>query len=98
MAAPFVSADKYFFNDTAPALHMAYTEAYNDIINHTIASGQNAGWIWDIILSHRREVGHVYSRKFLSDDEAESNLHASLGTDADHISPRKITFKSGHRQ
>ena len=54
--------------------------------------------MWDIGLTHRRAVGHIYSSKFLSDDGAEVNSHAYLGPDANHISTRKIAFKSGHRQ
>ncbi|MBL4672017.1 MAG: tryptophan 7-halogenase, partial [Arenicella sp.] len=97
MDLPFISAEKYLFNDSALALHMPYADDNNDIASHTIATGQNAGWIWDIGLTHRCGVGHVYSSEFLGDDEAEANLHAHLGPAADDISPRKIKFKSGHR-
>ena len=97
MGVPFVSAEKVLFNDTALALHMPYAKEKNEIASHTIATGQNAGWIWDIGLSHRRGVGHVYSSQFLSDDEAHANLHKYLGPEADDLSARKISFKSGHR-
>ncbi len=98
LGVPFVSADQYLFNDSALALHMPYTEEKDDIASHTIATGQNAGWLWDIGLTHRRGVGHVYSSEYLSDDEAANNLKTYLGPEANDIEPRKISFKSGHRQ
>ena len=94
---PFISTDAVLFNDTALALQVPYKNEDSPIATHTIATAQNAGWIWDIGLTHRRGVGHVYSSKFISDDEAENNLRNYLGTDADGLTPRKISFKSGHR-
>jgi len=98
MDVPFVSAKQYLFNDSALALHVPYLEDEDQIASHTIATGQNAGWIWDIGLTHRRGVGHVYSSEFLSDDEAEVNLRSYLGKRADELSPRKICFDSGYRK
>ncbi|MDO6559289.1 tryptophan halogenase family protein [Paraglaciecola chathamensis] len=97
LEVPFISADKVLFNDSALALHMPYESGTSPIASHTIATGQNAGWIWDIGLTHRRGVGHVYSSQYLSDDEAEANLRRYLGPTSDDISVRKIGFKSGHR-
>ena len=97
MEVPFISAEKYLFNDSALALHMPYADDEDPIASHTIATGQNAGWIWDIGLTHRRGVGHVYASEFLSDDEADANLHHYLGPRADDLTARKISFKSGHR-
>jgi hypothetical protein len=79
-------------------MHVPYEHADSPIASHTIATGQNAGWIWDIGLTHRRGVGHVYSSKYLSDDEAEANLRKYLGKDGEGITPRKISYQSGHRE
>jgi len=95
---PFVSVDDVLFNDTALAMHVPYEDIDSPIACHTIATAQNAGWIWDIGLTHRRGVGHVYSSDYLSDDEAEANLRKYLGVAAEGISARKINFKSGHRK
>lgn len=95
---PFVSADKYLFNDSALAAHIPYTEQHDALASHTIATGQNAGWIWDIGLTHRRGVGHVYSSDFLSDDEAHANLASYLGTSSSDLNARKIGFSSGYRE
>lgn len=98
MGIPFISADQYLFNDTALAAHVPYAKGHDPVATHTIATGQNAGWIWDIGLTHRRGVGHVYSSQYLSDDEAETNLRNYLGPIATDVSTRKIGFNSGHRE
>jgi tryptophan halogenase len=98
LKVPFVKKDDVLFNDTALAMHIPYENESSPIACHTIATAQNAGWIWDIGLTHRRGVGHVYSSAYLSDEEAESNLRAYLGDIAKDIPVRKIKFESGHRQ
>lgn len=94
---PFLSADEYLFNDSALAVHVPYPTDDAPIACHTVATAQNAGWIWDIGLTHRRGVGHVYASEFLSDDEAAANLRAYIGPAAKDLEFRKIGFRSGHR-
>lgn len=94
---PFVPVDEVLFNDTALAMQIPYAQDNSPVACHTIATAQNAGWIWDIGLTHRRGVGHVYSSDYLSDDEAEANLRHYLGDAATGINARKISFASGHR-
>jgi len=76
---PFISTDDILFNDTALAMHVPYENDDDPVACHTIATGQNAGWTWDIGLTARRGVGHVYSSQYLSDDEAAENLRQYLG-------------------
>ncbi|MEI8641168.1 tryptophan 7-halogenase [Pseudoalteromonas sp. Hal099] len=61
---PFKKMDHVLFNDSALAMQVPYDEGDESLASHTIATAQNAGWIWDIGLTHRRGVGHVYSSKF----------------------------------
>ena len=98
LKVPFIPQDDVLFNDSALAMQVPYEDENSPIACHTIATAQNAGWIWDIGLTHRRGVGHVYSSQYLSDDEAESNLRQYLGDDAKDIPARKISFESGHRK
>ncbi len=95
---PFVSRDDVLFNNAALAMQVPYESPASGLASHTVATGQNAGWIWDIGLTHRRGIGHVYSTDFISDDEAESNLRQYIGPQADDLPARKIPFSSGHRQ
>lgn len=102
LGVPFKKVDDVLFNDSALAMHVPYENDDDAIACHTIATAQNAGWIWDIGLTNRRGVGHVYASNFLSDDEAETNLRRyvekSIGRSAKDLSARKITFQSGHRE
>ncbi len=97
MGVEFLAKDDVLFNDSALALHVPYGSEDHPLATHTIATGQNAGWIWDIGLPSRRGVGHVYSSKYLSDDEAANNLAKYVGVQPGELEPRKIGFNSGHR-
>jgi tryptophan halogenase len=97
LGVPFESVDHLLFNDSALAMQVPYDHPDAPIPCHTIATAQNAGWIWDIGLTHRRGVGHVYAAKFLSDDEAEFNLRRYIGKAAEGVAARKISFATGHR-
>ena len=97
MGVAFRNMDHVLFNDSALAMQVPYQQDDDPLACHTIATAQNAGWIWDIGLTHRRGVGHVYSSQYLSDDEAEANLRSYLGDAGKDIEPRKIGFSSGYR-
>ena len=98
LKVPFKKVDKFLFNNTALAMQVPYQNEETPLASHTIATAQNAGWIWDIGLTNRRGVGHVYSSDFLSDDEAEANLRKYVGPASDDLSVRKISYESGHRE
>lgn len=98
LKVPFLPKNDVLFNNSALAMQIPYDDVNSPIACHTIATAQNAGWIWDIGLTHRRGVGHVYSTDYLSDDEAEANLRNYLGSAADGVNVRKIGFESGHRK
>ena len=95
---PFISNEKYLFNNKALAAHVPYENEDDPVACHTIATGQNAGWTWDIGLTNRRGVGHVYSDAYLSDDEAEENLAKYIGKPLDNINIKRISFQSGYRE
>ena len=65
---------------------------------HTIATASDAGWIWDIGLPTRRGVGHVYSSRHMSHDEAVAALHRYIGPAAANLPMRTIKIRSGHRE
>ncbi|MFD2165041.1 tryptophan halogenase family protein [Thalassotalea euphylliae] len=98
MGVGFIGKEDILFNDSALAIQVPYESEDTPIASHTIATGQDAGWIWDIGLTHRRGVGHVYSSRFTSDDEAEANLRRYLGDVANGIDSRKLSFSPGHRE
>jgi tryptophan halogenase len=75
-----------------------YEEPSAPIASQTIATAQSAGWIWDIGLPNRRGIGHVYSSRHISDDEAERELRAYIGPGGKDLSVRKIPIRGGHRE
>ncbi len=91
------STSDVLFNDTALALHVPYEEDY-EIKPYTQATAQEAGWIWDIGLTSRRGVGHVFSSRFMGEDEACNTLMNYVGDTHKDLSPRVIKFESGYRK
>jgi 2-polyprenyl-6-methoxyphenol hydroxylase-like FAD-dependent oxidoreductase len=99
---PFVSRKDTLFVDTALAVQVPYADDNSPIASQTISTAQTSGWIWDIGLSSRRGVGHVYSSAHVTDEQAEEELRAylrpAMGDDAESASLRKISINPGHRQ
>lgn len=98
---PFISCHDTLFVDQAIAVQVPYENENSPIASHTISTAQSAGWVWDIGLSSRRGVGHVYSSRHTSEDEAHQALLNYLKPSIQ--SPEKLSFKSipinaGHRK
>lgn len=89
------------FNDRALAIQLPYAAPDTPIACQTVSTAQRNGWIWDIGLSARRGVGHVYSSAHSSDDEAEAALRAyvqATGGIFAGLTPRRIDFEPGYRR
>jgi flavin-dependent dehydrogenase len=95
---PFKKCDDILFIDTALAVQVPYDFPNSPIASHTISTGQEAGWIWDIGLQHRRGVGYVYSSKHSTEAEARAVLAEYVGDKFALLSVRKIPIVSGHRE
>ncbi len=98
---PFVDRSDVLFNDRALAVQVPVAPD-SPIASQTTATAHAASWIWDIGLPTRRGIGCVYASAFASDDEAAETLRAYIGrtapdADADALSFRRLTFRSGHR-
>lgn len=100
---PFLDKRDILFIDSALAIQLPYTDMNCPVVPSTLSTAQKNGWIWDIALSNRRGVGHVYSSAHGDDEQAEKTLRAyvskSLGEEVGNsIQPRKLTFNPGHRE
>lgn len=98
LEVPFVDCSDVLFCDAALAIQVPYASESSPIVPHTLSTAQSAGWIWDVGLPTRRGVGHVYSTRYISDDEAERELRAYLGGAGADLPVRKIPIRSGHRE
>lgn len=98
LQVPFKSTKDILFNDTAIAVQVPYEDRHAPLATHTIATGQEAGWIWDIGLTSRRGVGYVYSSSFTDHENALNTLGHYLGKPAQDLEIKKIPFQSGHRE
>ena len=63
----------------------------------TRATAHTAGWQWRIPLQHRTGNGHVYSSKYMRDEEAKDILLKNIEGDT-LAEPKFIQFKTGMRQ
>ena len=99
--ADWVDRSDVTYNDRALAVQVP-VEPGSPIAAQTIGTAHEAGWLWDIGLPARRGIGCVYASRFLSDERADEILRAYVaarvpGTDVAALTPRKLTFRTGHR-
>jgi len=68
----------------------------NDIQPYTKSTAQQNGWVWDINLTDRRGVGHVYASTYQDDDQARVVLADYIGVAVDDLESRKLHMKIGY--
>ncbi|WDE07081.1 tryptophan 7-halogenase [Thalassomonas viridans] len=94
---PFIGQNHILFADTALAVQVPYPAADSPVASVTRSTATRAGWIWDIGLTNRRGIGHVYSSRYCSESQAEQALASYLGEEFGGAEIRKIPIKSGYR-
>jgi len=94
---PFIGCEDVLFIDRALAVQVPYDTPDAPIATHTISTGQDAGWIWDIGLQQRRGVGYVYSSRHSNEEHALQRLADYVGPTFTQLSVKKIPIKSGRR-
>lgn len=94
LGVPFTDWSHWLPCDTAQTVA---SERSGALLPYTKATAKTAGWQWRIPTQTRTGNGHIYSSKYMNDDEAISILLEGL--DSEPIGePRKIRFKTGCRE
>jgi tryptophan halogenase len=94
LGVPFVDWSHWLPCNTALAVPCRHA---GPLLPYTRATARTAGWQWRIPTQQRTGNGHIYSREFMSDDEATAVLLANLDGEA-LAEPRQIRFTAGHRK
>jgi tryptophan halogenase len=98
LGAPYKSCASTLFCDTALAMQVPHESPDSPIASCTIATAHDSGWISDIGLDRRREIGNVYSSDHTNDARAEATLRAYVGKAGDRLPVRKLRFDAGYRE
>jgi tryptophan 7-halogenase len=94
LGVQYIDWSRWLPCDSALAVPCAHA---GPLLPYTRSTARTAGWQWRIPTQRRTGNGHIYSRNFMSDDEAAAILLANL--DGEVLgSPRQIRFTAGHRQ
>ncbi len=94
----FKDCKDVLFCDTALAANVPYETPDAPVPSHTIKTAQSAGWIWDIALASRRGVGHTFSSRYVSDEQAEQELRRYIGPTPADLKIHKIPIRPGYRE
>ncbi len=106
-AARLINSDKTnVFEDKSPILFVdkAVTtriphDGIQAINGYTKCTAQTSGWIWDIALQERRGIGHVYSSRHTSEEDAKRQLAQYIGQPEGDLDIRALNMRIGyHRQ
>jgi tryptophan halogenase len=96
MGSEFTSIKDTLFVDKAVTCQVEYTEG-DPIATSTVSTAQEAGWIWDIALAHRRGTGYVYSSKYTTKEKAEKVLRKYIGEKGENAQLRHLDMRVGYR-
>jgi tryptophan halogenase len=95
MQEPFVPYDNYMLNDRAAVVQIPYDAPPTSLEPATRATGLANGWRFLVPLYNRVGTGYVFSSKFVSEDQAVSELLESIGERGKGLTPRVIPMTIG---
>lgn len=94
LKTPFTDWGHWLPCDTAQTVA---SERNGELLPYTKSTAKSAGWQWRIPTQRRTGNGHIYSSKFMKDNDALEILLDGIDTNLIGT-PRKISFKTGCRK
>lgn len=94
---PYVDYNKVLLTNRAVTIQVPHPDDHTEVKPYTLSTAKEAGWIWDIGLTHRRGTGYVFSSDFISDEQAEATLREYIGAQAEGLNARFIPIRPGRR-
>jgi hypothetical protein len=76
---PFLSYNDFLLNDRAVVIRTRYTDPKQQCHPYTKATTMDSGWMFTIPTFSSIGNGYVYSSKYISDEEAETELRSKIG-------------------
>jgi len=96
LKVPFIPYTNWLFNDSAVAIPTEYKDPRQECHPYTKATAMHSGWRWTIPTYHRIGNGYVYSSKYSTPENAESELRDAIG---DYATPaRHLKMKTGYHK
>jgi tryptophan 6-halogenase len=95
LGEPFIPFAESLLCDSAIAMQVPRDHVTEGMNPYTTATALSSGWSWNIPLYGRDGTGYVYSRAFISPDEAEKEFREHLGSAADDCIPSHIKMRIG---
>lgn len=95
LGAKFINFSENLFNDAAVAIPSAIQSPLGA---QTKSTAQSNGWRWEIPLTNRTGNGYVYSSRYLSKDDAETELRTTLGLLDTDIPAKHLKMKVGRAE
>jgi tryptophan halogenase len=103
MGSEFRSFEKVLANDMAWACRLPYEDREREMHNVTDCHALGNGWVWNIPLWNRIGTGYVFSSKFTSKEEAQTEFRKHLATTgskerAENAQMFLVNIKHGRRR
>lgn len=89
-----ISYQSQLFNNAAVAIPTAL-DGDEELSSETVSKALSHGWVWHIPLASRYGNGYVYSRDYLSPEEAEIELRRHLGEKAEGVKALHLSWTPG---
>ncbi len=95
---PFLSYSENLLCDNAVAAAIPTNDNYNNFRPYTTATALSSGWMWEIPLYGRLGTGYVYSKNFLSPEDAEKEFREFHGPAAKDIEVKHLKMRVGRNE